>query len=261
MTKIKEVLNVFEIYFPIDIQEKWDNSGLQIGDTEQKVSGVLCSIDITERVIDEAINNNCNLIITHHPPIFHPLKTINTKNYINRSLLKAIKNDICIYSAHTNADNSLYGLNFCMGKKIGMSDMSPIFCNMDNDKYNGGVIGTLKNKISFYDFLNFIKNVFNVKVITHSKADDIEVKKIAICTGAGAFMQKRATELGADVFITGEARYNDYFDSSEGAVLVCIGHYESEIISQEIFKSIIMNNFINFAVLTSKEIVNPINIF
>lgn len=261
MTTIREVLDVLENYFPLKLQEQWDNSGLQIGDITQVVSGVLCAIDITEKVIDEAIENKCNLIISHHPLLFHPLKVVDNRSYINRCVIKAIKNDICIYSAHTNADNSLYGLNFAMGERLGLTKMAPIYRDISNDKYNGGVIGELEDSILFFDFLNFLKNTFDWKILTYSPTNNKEVRKVAICTGAGAFMQKKATELGADVFITGEAKYNDYLDSVDGATLVCAGHYETEIISQEIFSSIIMNNFINFAVITSKEIVNPINIF
>ena len=118
--KIKDIINVLEAIAPPVLQESYDNAGLITGNMETVCSGVLCSLDAIEDIVEEAISKNCNLIVAHHPIIFRGLKRINGKNYVERTIIKAIKNDIAIYAIHTNLDNILTGVNGKMADKLGL---------------------------------------------------------------------------------------------------------------------------------------------
>lgn len=363
MNKIKDVITVLEQYFPLEYQEEWDNSGLQVGDIETEVTGVLCAIDLTENIVQQAIKQGCNLIVTHHPPLFRAIKKLDNSNYINRSIILAIKHNISIYSAHTSADNSPYGLNYHIAKSLNLKNIKILkhkndglielstfvpdkyannlyqeltkagagrlgnydscaftshgvgrfrplkgarsFVGTENviheeaeveikmilkkkqkqkilsalinnhpyetpsynfkeiysygENYGTGIIGDLSKNQKTIDTLNTIKNTLQLACLQYSEINRQTISKIAICSGAGAFLHKEATHSGADILICGEAKYNDYFDAKDGAILVTTGHYESEIISQEIFKSIIMDNFTNFVTHISEQNINPVN--
>ena len=123
MAKIKEIAAALEIFAPLPLQEGYDNAGLQIGVTEAEVTGVLLCLDVTEAVIDEAIASECNLIVSHHPLIFHPLKRLTGRNYVERCAMKALANGIAIYSAHTNLDNAPGGVNFKIAEKLGLKNV------------------------------------------------------------------------------------------------------------------------------------------
>ena len=110
--KIKEVVSALERFAPLPLQEGFDNAGLQVGLTEAEVSGALLCLDVTESIVDEAIEKGCNLIVSHHPLVFHPLKRLTYADYVQRAVAKAIKNDITILSMHTNMDNAEGGVNF-----------------------------------------------------------------------------------------------------------------------------------------------------
>ena len=118
--KIKDIINYLEEIAPLSYQEDYDNSGLIIGDKEEKIKGVLITLDCTEDVVNEAINNQCNLIITHHPIIFKGLKKINNNNYIERTVITCIKNNISVYAIHTNLDNIYDGVNARIAEMIGL---------------------------------------------------------------------------------------------------------------------------------------------
>ena len=121
--KIKEVVSALERFAPLPLQDGWDNAGMQIGLTDAETTGALLCLDVTEAVIDEAIAFDCNLIISHHPLLFKGLKSLTGKDYVERCVLKAIKNDICIYSAHTNLDNASNGVNYKIAEKIGLQNI------------------------------------------------------------------------------------------------------------------------------------------
>jgi len=111
MTKIKEISSYLESIAPLALQEDYDNSGLIVGNAETEVTGILVCLDSTEDVLDEAINEDCNLVVAHHPIIFNGLKKLTGKNYIERTIIKAIQNKVCIYAIHTNLDNVITGVN------------------------------------------------------------------------------------------------------------------------------------------------------
>ena len=121
--KIKEVICALERFAPLPLQESYDNAGLQVGLTEVEASGALLCLDVTEEVLDEAVSLGCNLVVSHHPLLFHGLKRVTDRTLVERCLSKAIKNDITIYSAHTNLDNAEDGVNYKIADKLGLEDV------------------------------------------------------------------------------------------------------------------------------------------
>lgn len=122
--QLSEIIKAIEAFAPPSYQESYDNAGLITGNPAQKITGALICLDSIEEVIDEAIRENCNLVIAHHPIIFSGLKKINGKNYVERTIIKAIKNDIAIYAAHTNLDNIQKGVNAKIAEKLGIKNCS-----------------------------------------------------------------------------------------------------------------------------------------
>ena len=122
--KIKEVLSALERFAPLPLQESWDNAGLQVGLTETEVSGALLCLDVTERIVDEAVSRGCNLIVSHHPLLFRGLKQISDQTDVQRTVVKAIENRVCVISMHTNMDNARGGVNFKIAEKLGLRDVA-----------------------------------------------------------------------------------------------------------------------------------------
>ncbi len=360
--KVKDIIQALEGEMPLWMQESYDNSGLQVGDVEQEISSALLCVDLTEAVVDEAISLGANLILTHHPPLFKGLKQIGGRSYIERSITKAIKNDIVIYSAHTNADNAPNGLNYLLAEAFSLENVQPIeplqgklmelttfvpreyllqvqeslwqagagklgayescsfICEgkgtfrplatakpflgavgsmseeeevrlsvvlpsanvgavvkalleahpyevpayslvaLENDYLGAGagIIGDLPKSEESNQFLKRVKEYFSCDKLSHSRPIKESVHRVAICGGSGAFLWKTAMKKGADIFITGEAKYNDYFDVEGRMILATVGHYESELIIIELFHKVISKNFPNFVLHKSVLNSNPI---
>ena len=262
--KIKDILKEIEEYAPLALQESYDNAGVQVGDVDQQATGVLLCLDVVENIIDEACELNCNLIISHHPVIFNPLKSLTGKSYIERCIIKAIQKGIVIYSAHTNLDNAVGGINYKIAEKIRLQNiqiLSPLKNPVSNVSGQGGagIVGELAFSKSEQTFLHDLKDIFHLDSLKYSPLRNREVKKIAVCGGSGSFLIPDAIASGADVFITGEAKYNDYYNVENNILLVVIGHYESEVCTKEIFFEIITKKFPNFAVHFSSINSNPVN--
>lgn len=260
--KIKEVIAALERFAPLPLQEDWDNSGLQVGLTEADVSGALLCLDITENIVNEAIEKECNLIVSHHPLLFRSIKCISNLNEIQRCIIKAIKNDITIVSMHTNADNAFDGVNFRIAQKLHINEVQFLKPKMYNDiKYGSGVIGYLQNPLPPQQFIDTIKNVFNTACLHGNNLIARNISKVAICGGAGAFMLTDAICAGADAFITGEMGYHDYFDHNDDIQICVIGHYQSEQYTTEIFKEIIEKEFSSFPIYVTSVNTNPIKYY
>ena len=235
---IQTIIAQIEKRLPLRLQESWDNSGLQIGQTDIECSGILTTLDITESVIEEAITLGCNLIVAHHPILFKGLKRISYSSYVERCVIMAIKHDITIYAAHTNADSAYMGLNYWLGQKMELLSIKTLSPTNSNNQEGLGVIGRLPEDLDFERFLEYTARIFKTKQLRHNGGIKDKIKTVAICGGAGAFLWERARDLDADVLITGEAKYNDYFDA-EGISLITVGHYESELPVAELFQQII----------------------
>ena len=360
--KIKEIVSALDRFAPLPLQDGFDNAGLQIGLTEAEATGALLCLDVTEAVLDEAIALGCNLVISHHPLIFKGYKSITGKDYVERCILKAIRNDMVLYAAHTNLDNAKGGVNYKIAEKIGLKHLQMLepkrnsllklvtfvpteqaervrkalfaagcgniggydscsynlkgegtfragenthpFCGsigelhreeevrietilpsykkgevvrallsahpyeepafdlypLENEwtQAGAGIVGELETPETELEFLKRIKKIFEVECVKHNRLTGREIQKVALCGGAGAFLIPQAIRSGADIFITGEIKYHDYFGHEDEILLAEIGHYESEQYTKEIFYSIIRDLFPNFALHLSKINTNPI---
>ncbi len=363
--KIKYLLELFELYAPSFLQESYDNSGLLLGNPGSGIKSGLVCLDITEEIIDEAITNKDDIIISHHPLIFEGLKRITGKNSIERIILKAVKNDIAILSLHTNLDNVLRGVNGINAEKMGLLNIEILkpkegllkklvaFCPKDNveevreaifnagagnignydkcsfniqgtgsfrgddstnpyvgkkgsihyeeevrietiypvykeknildalfqshpyeevaydlykltNEFNqagAGITGELPDTISEKKFLDLLKDTFNLKVIKHSKLLNKDIRKVAYCGGSGSFLINDAIRNGADVFVSGDIKYHQFFEAEDKILIADIGHYESEQYTKELIFRIINKKFPIFALRISESITNAIDYY
>ena len=258
--KIIEVTNFLEQYAPLEYQETYDNCGLIVGDAKSEVKGALITLDCTEVIIDEAIATDCNLIIAHHPIIFSGLKKLNGSNYIERTVIKAIKNDIAIYAFHTNLDNVYNGVSAKIAAKIGLVNckvLTPKFTE-NSQLVGSGISGELKNPVNSTEFLKFVKGTMQTDCIRHTALVKDEIKTVAVCGGSGSFLLQNAIETKVDIFITADFKYHEFFDAENHIIIADIGHYESEQFTKDLIYDLLTNNFTKFAVRLSKVNTNPI---
>ena len=364
MQKIKDIIAYLEGIAPLSYQESYDNSGLIVGNSNTEVTGVLITLDSTEAVIEEAITKKCNLVIAHHPIVFKGLKKLTGKNYVERTVLQAIKNDIAIYAIHTNLDNIINGVNQKIAQKLNLGSpgilapkqsllskltvfvpkkntaevlnaihkagagnignyqncsftvngtgafipndlanphigransleevnedrievilpshleksVSSAMINAHpyeevahfitplhnlNQEVGSGMIGELEQEMSGEDFLKFLKKSMSLNIIRHT-AIPKKVKRIAICGGAGSFLLGPAIRNNADVFITGDFKYHEFFDADNHLMICDIGHYESEVYTKELIYELLNENFSTFALNLSEVNTNPISYF
>ncbi|MGN1263405.1 MAG: Nif3-like dinuclear metal center hexameric protein [Prevotella sp.] len=257
--KIKEVLSALERFAPLPLQEGWDNAGLQIGLTETEVSGVLLCLDVNEKVIDEAMAKQCNLIVSHHPLLFRGLKTISDTDYVQRTVMKAIRNNVAVVSMHTNMDNAKGGVNHKMAAKLGLENVE-FFARKTTDgiEAGNGVVGELPEPVAADEFIRMVKRTFGVECAMCNELLERPVKKVAICGGAGDFLLGQAVETGADAFITGEMHYHVYFGMEQKIQICVIGHYQSEQYTAEIFREILEKEYTNIRLHIAETCTNPI---
>ena len=263
--KIKEITDAIEQYAPLRLQEEWDNAGIQVGDPETDVTGVLLCTDATEAVVAEAIDRGYNLVISHHPLIFRGLKKIMGRTPVERAVVMAIKNDITIYSAHTNMDSAWQGVSFRMAEKIGMTevqflDNNPVqpYGDQASETAGCGVIGNIQPALA-REVLKRVKDAFEVGAVRYSGDGDRMVSRVALCGGAGGFLLDKAVEQGAQLYVTADMRYHDFLDNAQRIVVADIGHYESEHFTKEIFLEIIQKKSPTFAVAFAKNETNQVN--
>ncbi len=236
--KIYEIIEFMEKFAPKELAEEWDNVGLLIGKPEYNVNKILVSLDVNNEVVDEAIDKNVDLIITHHPVIFKPLKNIS-----NDIFIKLLKNNISVYSAHTNLDVTNGGVNDAFAKKINLENI-----------YRIGMLRVGKvAKITLSEFVNKIKKVFNVNGVRVCGANEKTIEKVAVLGGSGGDLIYELNPNICDAFLTGEASYHhaQYADENNIA-LISIGHFETENPVVEKLVEIIKQNF-NIEVLASNE--------
>jgi len=257
--KIKEVLSALERFAPLPLQESWDNAGLQVGLTETEVSGALLCLDVNEKIVDEAMRKGCNLIVSHHPLLFRGLKTISDLTDVQRTVIKAIENHICVISMHTNMDNALGGVNFKIAEKLGMTDTA-FFASktIDGIEAGSGVIGSLHEPMAADDFVIKVKKAFDVECAMCNELLHRPVQKVAVCGGAGDFLLDEAIKAGADAFITGEMHYHQYFGYEQRIQICVIGHYQSEQFTSEIFRDILNRDCPDIKTFIAETCTNPI---
>ena len=359
--KISDVISYLEQIAPPAYQESYDNATLITGDRNTGVTGILCSLDCVEDTVEEAIALGANMIVAHHPIVFKGLKSLTGKNYVERTVIKAIKNDIAIYAIHTNLDHVAHGVNkricdrlalkntrilqpkkqllsklvffvpeenkenvlgavyaagagqigeysACSFQISGTGTFTPsdkanptigtqgkaeeqaevrvevllpkhsegkILAKMksahpyeevayylqsienENQEVGAGMVGMLSEEMEEEEFLDFLKSSMNLKVIKHTALLGEKVRKVAVCGGAGIFLLNDAKRAGADVFVTSDVKYHEFFDADGQLILCDIGHYESEIFTKELLGEILSRNFPNIALYLTKVVTNP----
>ena len=263
--KIKEIIRALERFAPLPLQESYDNAGLQCGLTETEASGALLCLDVTEDIVREAVDLGCNLIVSHHPLLFRPLRQVTDADLVQRSVRIAIQNDICIYAAHTNLDNAEDGVNYRIAEKLGLIDVEMIAprtvsTNDANVRAASAVMGYLPVAEDSFAFLQRVKQAFGVEALQHNQLLERQIQSVAICGGAGDFMLNEALRAEADAFITGEMHYHVWFGHEQEIQIAVLGHYESEQYTREIFREVIERVAPNLPVYDTDINTNPIHI-
>ncbi|MFW5944686.1 MAG: Nif3-like dinuclear metal center hexameric protein [Bacteroidota bacterium] len=363
--QIKELVNYLNTAIPNGLQEEYDNSGLLVDSTNNELSGVLVTVDVTEEVIDEAVDKGANFILAHHPLIFSGLKSLTGKDHVERCVIKALKNDVAIYAAHPSLDTLKGGFNFMMADMLRLQDKkilrpkqdqlikmvffvphdhtdqvrkavfdagAGIIGNYDQCSYNlkgqgtfrpgeasdpwsgtkgeihfeeetrvatffpsykmagvvealhqahpyekvvydlyplkntdndwgAGVIGNIGEKMPEKEFLDMVKQQLDTECIRHTKLLYSFVSRVAIAGGSGSFLLNDAISEKADVFISADFKYHDFFEADEKILIADIGHYESEQMSKAYFYELLTKKFHNFATHLSEVNTNPINYY
>jgi dinuclear metal center YbgI/SA1388 family protein len=264
--QIGQITQSLENWAPISFQEDYDNCGLLVGSPTTICTGILCSLDCTEAVIDEAIEKGCNLIVSHHPIIFKGIKQFDENNYVARTVLKAIQNNIALYAIHTNLDSLLDGVNKTLADRLHLENRRILapkqgFKDASGKEIGSGLIGMLPLETEESEFLKWIKEKFNLSEIKHTHFTGKTLKNIALCGGSGSFLISEAKAQGADCYITSDLKYHDYFEADGRILLVDIGHGESEQWVSELIVAYLTGKFPTFAVLQSLVCTQPITYF
>jgi dinuclear metal center YbgI/SA1388 family protein len=362
--KLHEITSTLESIAPKIYQESYDNSGLIVGDLSMEVTGAILCLDSTEDVVDEAIRKGANLVIAHHPIVFKGLKTFTGKNYVERTVMKAIKNDIALYAIHTNLDNVRKGVNEKIADKLGLKNKRILsakrgflsklvfFCpekdsnsvkdavfsagggaigdydycsyssegvgtfkpvrnanpvegklgelstvnelrievlvknsvledvlhalksahpyeevahevysiENEDEQLGSGMIGELESSVTLDEFLTYVSFTFNTGVIKYTPFEK-EIKKVAVCGGSGSFLLKNAMAAKADVFITSDFKYHEFFDAEGEISIFDIGHFESEQFTIDLIKEFLIDKFPKFAPHLTEINTNPVKYF
>lgn len=365
MPQIRDITRELEKLAPLSYQEDYDNAGLMVGSPETQVTGILFSLDITEEVVEEAMTKGCNLIVAHHPIIFKGLKKLNGKTYVERTVIKAIKNDIALYASHTNLDHVQQGVNYKIAERLGLENVRilapksqilkkltffvppanaedvlnalfqagagniglykncsfrtegtgtflpglssnpaigskgllevvnenrievifPSFLESkivhvlrlthpyeevayylhllenENQEVGAGAVGDLPGPMDANSFLQLLKDQMNTSTIRHTVPAGKTIQRVALCGGAGSFLLNNAIRAQADVFVTADYKYHEFFDADNKIMICDIGHYESEVFTKDLLYHYLSGIFSNFALCLSEVNTNPVKYF
>ncbi|MBO5878534.1 MAG: Nif3-like dinuclear metal center hexameric protein [Alistipes sp.] len=256
--KVREITSLIEAFAPLSLQESYDNSGLIVGRDDDEVHGVLLAVDVTEEVIAEAVSEGCDMIITHHPIIFHALKRFNSASQTERCVEEAIRRGIVLYAAHTNLDSTPQGMSWRVGQMLGLEHMQ-VLQSSSPEGAGFGVVGELHSALPSEVFMREVMERFGVKALRHSDIVKEKVQRVAICTGSGGSLIDQARESGADIYLTADLRYNDFMRHENAIILADMGHFESEYCAIQILFDILSKKIPIFAVRKSVRSRNPIN--
>ena len=261
--KIKEVIAALEQFAPLPLQEDYDNAGLQLGLTEAEVSGALLCLDVTEETVAEAVEKGCNLVVSHHPLLFRGLKQIVDADSVQRTVKMAIKNDVTIVSMHTNLDNAVGGVNWKIAEKLGLETGRQGVQGVQGVRGEkcGLYVGTFAKPLSANDFILLLKTRMEAQCVMTNELLKREIRKVAICGGAGSFMLDDAIAQGADAFVTGEMHYHEYFGHDQEIQIAVIGHYESEHFTNELFREIIERECKGVRCVMAESQKNPVRYY
>ncbi len=355
MTTVGEIIDALERRFPSAWQEEWDNSGLAVGDPERRVTKVVAAVDVTEAVVDDAIAWGAELIVAHHPLVFRPLKQLTPRTWVERTVLKAVEGGVAVYCAHTNVDVAPQGLNFYIGRRMGLQGMKPLVphtrywqvttyvppsfadairqavwaagggrvpgLGYDRVSYGAlgqgtyaetgaphaetaeevrleftvdaaylnpvmeavrrhhpyqepvlnvaevrtadagrglGVVGRLPDSMRYRDFLEWCRALFAAPMIQWTPAPSDRIERVAFVGGSGAPFLNHTVWAGADVFITADVKYHQFFEAVGRIGLISLNHYDSEKAVMDLFVEVIQRDFSNIAARKTHVDTNPI---
>lgn len=262
--KIQEIAAALEIWAPPPVAESYDNVGLLVGHPDTAVTGVLINLDMTEAVVEEAVERGINLIVAHHPIWFTGRKRLNGEDYVSRTIISAVKHDVALYACHTNLDNVRTGVNRRIADKLELEKIDflrPKPARPGEVLYGSGMMGFLPEPLPKKDFLQLVKETFHCGGIRYADAPKETIHKVAVCGGAGSFLTADAIRAGADALVTADITYHKYFDNEGKLLLMDIGHYESEQFTSELIHEYLSKKFTNFAVHLSARRTNPVHYF
>ncbi len=235
---LREIIHIIESVAPRSAQEQWDNSGMQVGDTGRDISATLLTTDITIDVVNEAIMHKCQLIISHHPLLFHGLKQVCGQTPQAQIVEMAIKNNIAIYSAHTNMDAVLNGVSGQLAQLLGIQQYR-ILVPTQSEQIGLGVIGQLAQPMEYTQFLNHVRNTLHTTYIRYTLPAKQQVQTIALCGGSGAELIENAIAQQADVYITADCKYHEMQAADKRIGLIDIDHWVSEQHTRNIFEQML----------------------
>ena len=252
--KIREIVAPLEEFAPLALQEHYDNAGLIVGDPDNEADAALVCVDVTEAVLEEAVERGAGLVIAHHPLVFHPLKRLSRTTYIERAVRRAVREGIAVYACHTNLDSAPQGMSYALGRQLELLTPSGAAAGA-----GFGVVGRPECEMPTEAFLRMVRERLGTGAIRHSALVRETVRRVALCTGAGASMMADARRSGADLYISADFRYNDFLDADNDLVIADVGHFESEYCAIGLICEIIRKKITNFALHRSERSVNPVN--
>lgn len=249
--KARQVAEIIEDFAPLSLQENWDNAGFCIGSPDTEVAGVMVGFDCTPSLIEEAAAKGCNMIVTHHPLIFRGVKKIDPDTFLGSAIVSAVKHDMVVYAAHTNADKAADGVSRIMAEKLGLTGIEPL------GEDGLGAIGTLPEAMDRKAFIEMVKNTFSLPMVRCSRPVSKPVSRVAMCGGSGGSLIDEAEAKGADAYLCGDLSYHSFFTDA-GFMLLDVGHYESEIDIVEKLFGLLSEKIHTFAVCRTQNNNNPI---
>ena len=256
--KVRDITAVIEAFAPLSLQESYDNSGLIVGRADDEVHKALLAVDVTEEVLAEAVAEGCDMVITHHPIVFHAMKRFNSATQTERCVEEAIRRGIVLYAAHTNLDSTPNGMSWRVAEMLGLQGVE-VLQPTSAVGAGFGVVGELAEPMPSEDFMRKVMDVFDVKALRHGDIVKPQISKVAICTGSGGSLIDEARESGADIYLTADLRYNDFMRHENAIILADMGHFESEYCAIQILFDILSKKIPIFAVRKSVCSRNPVN--
>lgn len=254
-----DVIAAIEGAAPRDLQESWDNCGVQVGNPAAPCTGVLLCVDVTPEIIREAAERGFNLVVGHHPLIFRGLKSITGASQVERAVIEALREGITVYSAHTSLDKACGGISAEMAARLGVTVDGVLGSEgRCGDSLTGlGAVGNLAAPMSEADFIASVKHAFGSHPYRCSAGTGQPIERVAVCGGSGGEFIPAAIAAGAQAIVTADVRYHDFVDHGKSILIVDIGHFESESCAKDIFFRVIREKFANFAVAFAKTENNP----
>ncbi len=257
--KIKQITDVIERFAPLAWQAPYDNAGLIVGRPDDEVHAALLAVDVTDEVLDESEREGCDLVITHHPIVFHALKRFNSADMVQRCVERAIRRGIALYACHTNLDSAPGGMSWYLAGQLGVENLRVLEPSDADAKVGFGVVGELPEPMAAAGFMRLLQKELAVRAIRHSDIVRDEVRRVAVCTGAGASLIGAARAAGADFYVTADLKYNDFMTPDSALTVADVGHFESEYCAIRLLFDILSKNLLTFALRRSACTRNPVN--